>query len=181
MRMGLEVALGAAVLALWAASISCAQSPATIIPRAQVILSSGELPEASQESLTQGERGEVVREIDDPSTGDRWLLLRQGAVPGGPGRLVLAAGQRNAAAGMFERSARRTTKSRLLPVIRAGDRLIVEEHTAVADAVLEAQALGPAALGSTLDVRLTIGGRVVRAVALASGRAVLQPETGVRP
>ena len=35
--------------------------------------------------------------------------------------------------------------------------------------------------GSALEVRLAIGGRVVRAVALGPGRAAFQPETGVRP
>jgi hypothetical protein len=67
------------------------------------------------------------------------------------------------------------------PVIRAGDRLIVEEHTALVDAVLEARALTPAAPGSAFDARLTVGGRVVRAVALGPGRAALQLETGARP
>jgi hypothetical protein len=69
----------------------------------------------------------------------------------------------------------------LIPVIRVGDRLIVEEHTAVVDAVLEARALNPAAVGAPLDVRLTIGGNVVRVVALGSGRAALVAEAGMRP
>ena len=34
--------------------------------------------------------GNVIREIDDPHSGDRWLLLRDPNRPGGPGRLVLA-------------------------------------------------------------------------------------------
>ena len=69
----------------------------------------------------------------------------------------------------------------LLPVIRAGDRLIVEEHTAVVEARLEAVALGPAASGSPFQVRLTIGGKVVRAVALGPGRAAFAAETEARP
>jgi hypothetical protein len=32
-----------------------------------------------------------------------------------------------------------------------------------------------------LDVRLKIGGKVMRAVALGAGRAALQAEAGVRP
>jgi hypothetical protein len=43
-----------------------------------------------------GGQGEVVREIDDPHTGDRWLLKRNDQAPGGPGRLVLVAARRNA-------------------------------------------------------------------------------------
>jgi flagella basal body P-ring formation protein FlgA len=69
----------------------------------------------------------------------------------------------------------------LIPVIRSGDRLIVEEHTARVDAVLEARAMNPAAVGGALDVRLTIGGVVVRAVALGPGRAAFQTGSGVRP
>ncbi len=72
-------------------------------------------------------------------------------------------------------------EARLRPVIRAGDRLIVEEHTAVVDAALEAVRLNPAALGSTFKVRLKIGGKVLRAVALGPGRAALAAERGVRP
>jgi hypothetical protein len=68
-----------------------------------------------------------------------------------------------------------------LPVIRSGDRVIVEEHTAVVDAVLEARARRPAAAGAVFEARLAIGGRVVRVVALGPGRAQLQPETGARP
>jgi hypothetical protein len=63
------------------------------------------------------------------------------------------------------------------PILHSGDRLIVDEHTAVVDAQLEAVAMGPAAAGGSLNVRLAIGGRVVRAVATAPGRAVLQEET----
>jgi flagella basal body P-ring formation protein FlgA len=69
-------------------------------------------------------------------------------------------------------------KSQRGPVIFAGDRLVVEEHTARADAVLEARALSSAAPGAAFNARLTVGGRVVRAVALGPGHAALQPETG---
>jgi predicted secreted protein len=64
-------------------------------------------------------------------------------------------------------------------VIHTGDLLVVEENTAVVEARLEAVALGPAWAGSSFDVRLKIGGKVVRAIALASGRAVFSPETEV--
>jgi hypothetical protein len=140
------------------------------------MLSSGGL--ASVE--TQGQ-GEVVREIDDPHTGDRWLLRRNDQVPGGPGRLMLVAAHRNAAGGATPRAAGVTGDAQILPVIRSGDRLILEEHTARVDAVLEARAMNPAALGALLDVRLTIGGNVVRAIALGPGRVALQTRTGARP
>ena len=123
--------------------------------------------------------GEIVREIDDPHSGARWLLERNADHPGGPGLLVLAEGGRNPG---------RQDKARFEPsgvdprtVIRAGERLIVEENTPVVEARLEAVALGPAVIGSVLDARLKIGGRVVRAVALGPGRAELQPEAEARP
>jgi hypothetical protein len=164
-------------LVLIAASAACAQASAG--SSAQVILSSGGL--ASVGTLAQGVQGEVVREIDDPNTGDRWLLVRNEQYPGGPGRLVLIAAHRIAPAGATQRESGVTGEVQFLPAIRAGDRLIVEEHTARVDAVLEARALNPAAPGAAFDVRLTIGGHVVRAIALGPGRAALQPEAGVRP
>jgi hypothetical protein len=164
------------LLVLGAASMVCAQSPGEHHPGAQVLLSSGGLVSSLVGNLANGE---IVREIDDPNIlGDRWLLVRNDVYPGGPGRLVLVAAHRKA---LRPRAASETEEARLLPVIRAGDRLVVEEHTRVVDALLEARALSPAALGSALDARLMIGGRVVRAVALGPGRAALQPETEARP
>jgi hypothetical protein len=135
------------------------------------------------QGFTPGElvSGEIVREIDDPHNGDRWLLLRNAEAPGGPGRLVRIAARANQSSSAIEPSVHPPEETLLPPVIHAGDRLIVEEHTARVDAQLEARALAPAAVGGALDVRLTIGGRVARVVALGAGRAVFQPETGVRP
>jgi hypothetical protein len=152
----------------------------------------------AQGEIAQGKavQGEVVREIDDPHTGQRWLLVRDGQQPGGPGRLLLA-GQapaeqvlsgpvqaktiRREPGGASRQIAAAPAELRILPVIRAGDRLVVEEHTPVVDAVLEARALNPAARGSAFEARLSIGGRVVRVVALGPGRAELEAETGGRP
>jgi hypothetical protein len=180
--MGLRMASGAWVLALMAA-MACAQSQAG--SRAQVMISSGEL--VPTETLMQGEyaQGELMREIDDPHTGDRWLLVRDDQFPGGPGRMVLVAAQRIGWDGASQRTGKRAggqaSEAQLIPIIRSGDRLTVEEHTARIDAVLEARALNSAAAGAVFNVRLTIGGRVVRAVALGPGRAVFEPGTGVRP
>jgi hypothetical protein len=60
-----------------------------------------------------------------------------------------------------------------VPMIRPGDRLVVEEHTATAEAYLEGVALETALCGATLKVRLMIGGNVARAIAVAPGRAAL--------
>ncbi|MGO9638814.1 MAG: hypothetical protein ACLPSO_12855 [Terracidiphilus sp.] len=173
MRAGLRLAWGAGLL-LAAASTAWAQlSPHS---GAEVMLSSGGL--ASVETLGLGVQGDIVREIDDPHTGDRWLLVRNDLVPGGPGRLVLVAAHRKLSGGAILHPAGEAREAEILPVIRSGDRLIVEEHTARVDAVLEARALSPAALGSALDVRLAIGGNRLRAIALGPGRAALR---GIRP
>jgi hypothetical protein len=96
--------------------------------------------------------------------------------PGGPGRLVPLGAGRHADLPLH------TAKLAMaVPVIRAGDRIVVEEHTDVVDAVLEAVALGPAVEQGPLDVRLRIGGRVVRVVALAPGRARLFSKGEARP
>jgi hypothetical protein len=115
-------------------------------------------------------QGEIVREIDDPHTGGRWLLTRDPVHPAGPGRLVLVARFRP------EYRPIQPGVEPPRPVIHAGDRLVVEENTAVIEARLEAVALGPAVVGSPLDVRLKIGGKVVRAVALGPGRAAFLAE-----
>ncbi len=122
---------------------------------------------------------EIVREIADPHTGARWLLLRDQSHPGGPGRLVQVESTRNQA--RRDKAAVELAQRDLRPVIHAGERLIVEENSPVVETRLEAVALGPAAIGSPLHVRLTIGGKVLRAVALATGRAVLQFHSEVRP
>ena len=128
---------------------------------------------------------EVIREIDDPHTGARWLLRRDPSHPGGPGRLLLAEGIRNP-----DRQLNLARKDgtgvkpsfvELRPVLRAGDRIIVEENSPVVESRLEAVALSPAVIGSALNVRLSIGGKVVRAVALGPGRAMLQPGAEARP
>jgi hypothetical protein len=60
------------------------------------------------------------------------------------------------------------------PAIRAGDLVVVERSTAVVEARLESIALEPAAIGASFRARLTIGGKVVHAVALGEGRAAFE-------
>jgi hypothetical protein len=122
--------------------------------------------------------GKVFGEIDDPHSGDRWLLLRNPSHPGGPGRLVMSARPEGAQAG---EAGNRTRPPEVTPMIRAGDSLIVEEHTAVVDARLEAVALSTASKGAAFEARLMIGGRTIRAVALGRGRAELVPENEAQP
>jgi hypothetical protein len=135
------------------------------------------------EGASMQAQGQLYREIDDPHTGDRWLLVRSEEFPGGPGRLVRVAARNTSggASGQSGQIAGQPAEIPAQPVIRAGDRVIVEEHTALVDAVLEARALMPAAVGAVFHARLMIGGQVVRVVALGPGRAALQSVTGARP
>jgi hypothetical protein len=121
--------------------------------------------------------GEVLRLIEDPSTGDLWLLLRDRSSTGGPARLVLA--RQGPGAGRTRSGESLSRGER--PVIHSGDALIVEEHTATVDARLEAVAIEPAVRGAHFKARLTLGGKVVRAVAVSPGRADFAPEGEVEP
>jgi hypothetical protein len=121
----------------------------------------------------------VFREIDDPQSGIRWLLLLDPGNPGGPGRLVMAGSRhetpstRNNLSETGPAATREASSAEPPRVIHAGDRLVVEEHSPVSDVCLEAVALERAVTGKTLNVRLKAGGRVVRAVALGTGRVAL--------
>lgn len=175
MKTELSMAMGAGVLAM--AMTACAQSPQTAAHGDEQIPITSPAPDAARYLTPE----EIVREIDDPHTGDRWLLVRSRRSSGGPGRLVLADSHRDAPGSASGRIVSQADEARLIPVIRSGDRLIVEEHTAVVDAILEGRALQPSAAGAELNVQLMIGGKVVRAVALGPGRAALLAETGIRP
>ena len=139
------------------------------------------LPSANAQAEKQTD---VVREIDDPHIGDRWMLVRDPVHPGGPGRLVLAADVNGIRLGKMTVAPRmpapRSSSTPERSVIHAGDKLIVEEHTAIVDARLEGIALSPAIGRAFLRVRLSIGGEVVRAMAVGPALAELLPrsETG---
>jgi hypothetical protein len=121
--------------------------------------------------------GPVLREIDDPATGCRWILLGNTAHPEGPGRVLLVGGSMAVRQAGPLRSVHPTEMpvrdEPLQPVIHAGDIVVVEEHTAVVDARLAAVALGRAAPGDEFRARLRIGGKVVRARAIDSARGAL--------
>ncbi len=115
---------------------------------------------------------DIVREIDDPNSGDRWLLVHDSNHPAGPGILLEMSAVR------VEPNQAGPAVSTAAPIIHGGDRVIVEEDTAVVETRLEAVAMGPAQAGSPFNLRLSIGGRIVRAFAVAPGRAVIHEEAG---
>jgi hypothetical protein len=137
-------------------------------------------------ALAASDTVEVIREIDDPSTGNRWLLVRDWNRPGGPGRLLLLAGSpgithAERAAKISPALAEPKSVPPAAPVIHAGDPLIVEENTPLVEARLAATALGPAAPGAAFAARLEIGGKIVRVRAVDPGRALLEPDLEGRP
>ena len=101
----------------------------------------------------------IVREIRDPQTGAHWLVVPSTENPAGPGRMIAAPPEPR-------------SQSKQM-VIHNGDTLLVEERTQTVETCLAAVALGPAAMGSEFRVRLKVGGRVLKAVAVAPGRAAL--------
>jgi hypothetical protein len=135
---------------------------------------------ASPDSEAGALRGRLLRVIDDPPTAARWLLYEDTEHPGRPGRLVLIPLEEAGIGPACSRTKGAALQSRV-PILHAGDRLTVEERTAAADATLAAVALGQAAEGGELEVRLEIGGKVVRAVAEGPRRARFVREAGVLP
>ena len=130
--------------------------------------------------------GPVIREIEDSSTGARWLLVRDPTNPAAPARMIrVETGKADSSGGTESAPSRKGKQgpgaAPLRPVIHAGDAVIVEERTSVVDARLEAVALGSAAAGAEFKARLKIGGKVVRVVALDAGRAEMTPEREAQP
>lgn len=173
-------AIGLAVLFLCGACSTGCQPPGAAQALSQIDLKPGAAPSGTQVA------GNILREIDDPHTGLRWLLMRDTTRPGGPGRMVpFAVGQGEARPesriGLFPAPPWHERLPLSLPIIHTGDRLIIEESTPLVQARLEAVALGPALSGSPFKARLVLGGNVVRAVALAPGRAAFAAVKGIRP
>lgn len=137
----------------------------------------GQVSITSDGAAAQAVHGAILREVDDPATGNRWLLEREVEHPGGPGRLILAGSHGTKA----QNGVRSAGQSLAMPVIRAGDTLTLVAHTAVMDAELQAVALAPARAGAALRVRLKTGGRIVEAVALGPGQAGWAPGSGETP
>jgi hypothetical protein len=157
--------------AIWAGAIAAAYGALPMVSQ-----STGRNTQADPVIQATAEvREETVREIDDPNTGFRWLLLRDSTKPAGPGRLVPVAGPTRSGSGSVGGAEHPAATD--CPIIHAGDALIVEEHSLVVDARFEAVSLACAVAGAEFKARLQIGGKVVRVVAIAAGRAALAAES----
>jgi hypothetical protein len=121
--------------------------------------------------------GTVLRQIDDPAAHGSWLLVRDPIHLAGPGKWIWE--PRAHSAQDSDQDAAAYTRVAIKPVILAGDRLVVEEETPVVDARMAATALSPAQAGAALRVRLDIGGKTMRAIAIGPGRARLAPDLRV--
>lgn len=142
------------------------------------------IPSHSAELLVSGHRSadlsalaapvHILGRFRDPHTGICWRLLSNPGAPAGPAQLVVAKSSEDSCVPYVRAQAEQVAPGF---AIHRGDRVVVEEHTRAVDARLEAAAMGSAMVGSSLDLKLRIGGRVVRALAIAPGRAVLMPAT----
>jgi hypothetical protein len=125
---------------------------------------------------TEQTRYRAVRIIDDQATGHRWLLVKQLDRPEAPALLLQIADAPSCSKLLpAESEGRFSIAHQVFPrqIIRPGDSVILSEDSPVAEARLEAVAIQPAAAGQSLTVRLKLGGHLLRAVAIAPGRALL--------
>jgi len=120
---------------------------------------------------------QLLRVIHDPSTRTRWLLYRDPSHPAAPAHLIPESEAAEVAG--FSGTLSKSIKSPDL-VIHAGDRVSVEEHTAVSSMYLEGVALSSAAEGEPLKVRLdlSMGQKQIAVLAVGPGRARIQPPSG---
>jgi hypothetical protein len=127
-----------------------------------------------------GTRYRAVRILDDPGTGRRWLLVQQVARPEAPALLPQMPDNHSCSKlpleGSEGRSPTTANQNPARRVIHPGDFVILSEYTPVSDALLEAIALQPAAIGQALTVRLKSGGHLLRAVATSPGHATVLAE-----
>jgi hypothetical protein len=122
----------------------------------------------------------AVRVIQDPHTSMCWLLKRDPARPGGPGRMILLGRQESSESNSasIAKANAKTSANMLTPVIRSGDRVVLEENSAIVEARLEAVALGSANMDAELNVRLALGGKILKAKAIGPGRAAFAAGAG---
>ncbi|WP_348261388.1 hypothetical protein P8935_16480 [Telmatobacter sp. DSM 110680] len=129
-------------------------------------------------------RYHALRELEDPGTHQRWLLVRDMDRATGPALFVRES--RHSECAFFAAKEMNVTPLRgqlsSLPVIHAGDQIILSEHGINSDAELEATALDTGAAGDSLRVRIKFGGRTVRAIAATRGHATRGVEASeIRP
>jgi hypothetical protein len=136
------------------------------------------VPAAFADGSAEAGNASVVRTIRDPHTGLCWIVTREAGATGGPGRMVQAVDKECTSKPLKQniKQNAETEYNLQTPAIRPGDRLVVEENSARVEARLSAIALAAAKVGSSFNVRLAIGGKTLRVIALGPGRAAIVPE-----
>jgi hypothetical protein len=115
-----------------------------------------------------------VRIVNDPASAC-WVLQRTSSDKAGPGHWV----QLSPIACRESPSRVSTDVHAPLPfVIQTGSRLVIEQHTQTVDARLLAQAMGPARMGQTVQVRLIPTGAVLLVVVTGPSRAGFAARVG---
>ena len=111
--------------------------------------------------------------LDDPATGLHWRF--EPSVSGGPGKLVQTSDAVSCSGGLAGGTSEGAgrSRSRLRPVVRRGNSLMVLQESSVLRAELSAIALSDGAEGDSISVRLRFAAKVVRARITGPGRAVL--------
>ena len=144
--------------------------------RCQMQIEKSTLPAVPREQI--GSHGSIapLAEIDDPHSGVRWQLMRDPSHPGGPGVLTQMLGK-----GIGNGIREKQGPFRQSMVIRAGDRVVIDEDSSVAVIHLEGVAIRSASIGSDILVRLIPGGSLFHAVVLGPGRASLAFVQGLPP
>jgi hypothetical protein len=118
----------------------------------------------------------VIRIIRDFGTNDCWALERELNRPAVPASLRPVSCDSLLSIPQFDRLSAVPGRSSI-PAIHVGDKLLLTEHTSVADAQLEAIALSAGDVGDAISVRLKIGGSRLRAIATGKGRANIAGQT----
>lgn len=114
----------------------------------------------------------VVRMIPDPGAHAVWILEVDSHHPAGPGRLTELREPGTSPASRESIAASPAASNPALPLIRAGDHVFIEQHTAHVDSWLSGVALEPAGLNTPFRLRLS-GGQVLRAIAIKAHRVRL--------
>lgn len=124
---------------------------------------------------------ETTRVIADATTHRLWLLKRNYKRPAAPASLVPLSTESPCAFFLTKacgECSHLKSHGQVVPVIRAGDTLILSEHTAVSDLRVEAVALSAADAGEVMTVRMKAGGRLFHALVTAPGQATLLVRAG---
>ena len=121
----------------------------------------------------------VLRSFDDPGTAQQWFLLRDPSQPARPAKLIVVVHHRSdrtdRVSGRRSHSVTEGSGSDL-PLVRAGDKIVLSEHSPGVESRFEATALSTASLGHVVSVRVDVWGRVLQAVVTGDARAEIQAE-----